>query len=224
MAVEYDLVQSGTSSLGGWVEGIAVIGASSVPTAGLMFQIPTAPTLHTMVLRLVIDSPPSVLPLDMQLRTELDPGVFSGSNFPESGDRLALTYIEASDTTIDLGFGGVDTPFSNSNFRTVAYYLSREGHSGKVAFSIASSVATGHIIDINNTKLLVETVGELSGLEGSIEAGKLSRPEFCSRCGHPVFRQDLVKDGYTRTLVCQDCYDPTERRPVRLRRVREINP
>ncbi len=37
-----------------------------------------------------------------------------------------------------------------------------------------------------------------------------SRPDLCARCGQPVWRENLIRDGYTRTLVCEDCFDPPE--------------
>ena len=52
---------------------------------------------------------------------------------------------------------------------------------------------------------------------------RLSRADWCPRCGQPIFREELSPDGFTKSLVCADCWDRGEERYPRFVPPKEIN-
>jgi hypothetical protein len=61
------------------------------------------------------------------------------------------------------------------------------------------------------TELHAEVIPELSGLDGLEYNRAQSRVDRCRKCGLPSLRQEWVRDGYTKLLVCPHCQDPVQR-------------
>ena len=56
-----------------------------------------------------------------------------------------------------------------------------------------------------------EVLPELTGLDGLQYNRAQSRVDRCRKCGLPSLRQEWVRDGYSKLLVCPNCWDPKQR-------------
>lgn len=108
----------------------------------------------------------------------------------EVGRQLAVTGTETLSITLDVGVLN-------------ALFKARDFWNGYIPLVITGSAGL-----IGPGDLTVMT--EAAGWAPSLPELRDSRPDFCPRCGNPTFREDWVRDGYTKSRVCTECYDPPD--------------
>lgn len=220
------LSQSGQSDGAAWTDAFQILGAGN--TVGLQAQLHNArDVMQTLTLRLVVLATTSG-DVTIRVRTEPDPGVFATANLPESGTGISVasftdpfSTVTSADLAVPLATGANSDTFSN-NFDTVARRFGVSDWAGRIAFSITDTLAAPVGVNVTDTVVVVAVVPELSGLVGPF--GR-SRPDWCPKCGHASLRETWIRDGYTRQLVCVDCWDPpdTTGRVVRRQKRQLIN-
>ena len=157
--------------------------------------------------------------LTVRVMTSPTAAAWSGSNLPTvTSGTLVATLVDTSTSgplTIPLDPATGSTTSKLGNI-TPIYRSSR--WPGSLAFVLVWTGATrlrlqsaeGAALLPNPSlyapALITESVPEFTGLEGPAKAQ--SRADRCPRCGQPSLRETWLQDGYGKTFVCQDCWDP----------------
>jgi hypothetical protein len=119
---------------------------------------------------------------------------------------------------LDLGATLAGTGFSTS-FTTLPSVQRQVSWNGVISLGLTNSSST----ILTDITLVSEELSTLTGLNTAKH--RMSRPDHCPRCAKPMWREDLVKDGYTKSLVCEDCWDPPDMTGKhKVPQVREIDP
>ena len=82
------------------------------------------------------------------------------------------------------------------------------GHSSFQGVIALVLTFTGDVVFSNTAPLVGDETPFLTGLPTTKR--RYSRADWCPRCGKPIFREQLIRDGYTKSLVCSDCWDRDE--------------
>lgn len=144
---------------------------------------------------------------------------FANGNLPLDGvDRVALRGSGLSLLGEVAGVGSLSLPLDAGVLMAL---LGAELWDGVLSLLLVSEDTSTFTVLVGDLSL--ETVWNFTGHNTS--RPRNSRADLCPKCGGPVFREQLVMDGYTRILVCQDCWDPPDLTGrSRKRPIREINP
>ena len=225
MTVAYAPSQAGYEDIvaGTWTDGVPAVQTATY-NAGFQFSVPAPSEVLFRSLVLTLDCTNAVSvsgTLTVGMVDELNGAVFSNGNLPSA---QTLIPVYSATETIVLGNSitvtfSLDAPspatggFVGNSLDTAARLLGHSDFQGKVALVLSFTGGLGTFT--GNESLVVDTVPFLTGLLST--KTMQSRADFCPRCGSPMFRERLVKDGYTKSMVCPSCWDPPEvkRRPWR---------
>ena len=155
--------------------------------------------------------------------------VFDDLNLPSNQPTIQLysgahTFAVGVQSTFTLGLD-VDPLQAGSfvgSFQTPMQVIGNSSFSGNFALVVTYDSALAVTLDVATVALTTDETPYLSGLPTTKH--RLSRADFCPRCGEAIFREQLRPDGYTKTLVCSKCWDPAERRYPRRPPLKEVNP
>ena len=214
------------------------------PIAGLQFTVPTDQLWRSFDLTItpydngVVDRT-GTLTVNFCRTPAMQP--FSDTNFPSTQPGLIEVYSEEitwiPDTPVEIPIpltidqlqtnSGVGNFDSDSIMSTIRHEL----FNGTIAFTLLwadAGIFSIHSPMAPYTQTLLPTlVGDntpalYSGLPTTHH--RMSRADSCPRCGQPIFREQLVRDGYTKSLVCSECWDRAEERYPLPKHPKEINP
>lgn len=218
--------QSGSSSGGTWTDGSSFL-LGTGQTGGLRFDLgavqPRALTLQWGQLANTTGT------ITIGLVSTLSPPAFSNSNLPEDATTIPVaevtkTFAIGTKTfEFDLGARLSNDPLNRSAYWVSAGGLFTGARELSIGLTISATLNTN--IFIASLELVLESVPHLSGLNTA--EPKRSMAAFCPRCGNPGFKEEWVRDGYTKSYVCRDCWDPPDRSEAwqrRRHRSRGIDP
>ena len=216
------------------------LGAMPGPIGGIQYIIPAPNEL--MFRSLILTLAPMVVggtgvgTVEINLCRDLDLQPFSNANLPSNQDTISIysaehTFVVDTSVGFDLRLGA--NPLQTGSFvggmDTAAQWLGHSDFQGVIGLTLTfdGDLVVFHCYLAPANPLLVPTfVGDevpfLSGLPSN--KAMSSRADWCPRCGQPLFREQLIEDGYTKGLVCSDCYDPPEPRGRRFTPTKEVNP
>jgi hypothetical protein len=205
----------------------------TISMGAIQFTIPAPDQLNFRSLDLTLTpnaGGPGTGVLAVNLVNDINEAAWSATNLPSNQNTLVLysathTLTNGVAETIALNLG-VTTPAPDQHVGGTATAMQVLGHSGfqGVVALVVTFLGSGVTMSFDQTActLVGDEVPFLSGLPSG--KPKLSRADWCPRCGVPLFREQLVEDGYTKTLVCPDCYDRAEQRYPPFKPPKEINP
>jgi len=231
VTVTYTPAQIGTENVGAgtWVTGVFGIGPLATNVGGIQYTIPAPNQLMFRSLILTLTPPigGTTGTLAIALCNDLNEAVFSNTNLPTNQATLPLYSAAhtfqagvAVPITLNLGATELQTGAFVGGVESANQVLNHSGFGGNLALVLTF---TGVFTQFATSAALVgDEVPFLSGLPSS--KPMVSRADCCPRCGTPMFREQLVEDGYTRTLVCSRCWDPAEQRRRRYVPPKEVNP
>lgn len=230
MTVSYTPAQTGRQAVGLWANGAMVL--NPITLCGVQFTIPAPNELlfRSLTLSLTPTASAGAGTTTIAVCSNINEGVFSNTNLPSAQATIQVfsaltTYTVGVTTTFSLNLG-VDQ-LQSGNFvggtESANQVLGHSGFQGNVALVISddTTVTTFDIVASVPT-LVGDETPFLTGLP--TDKNRLSRADWCPRCGQPIFREQLITDGYTKSLVCRDCWDPGEQRVARFVPPKEINP
>lgn len=141
---------------------------------------------------------------NVYLSPTIDPAAFSAGNPPST----AWTRVG---TLADNGPAGVRQIPLDGALMARRYRDTR--WRGKFALALEYTgvgIPTVSLVERGTTlpTLTVEPYPAFTGFEGHVEAQ--SRADRCPRCGIPSLRETWAVDGYSKTFVCPDCWDPAD--------------
>ena len=147
------------------------------------------------------------------LPSTLGTSVFSGSYYMNGKTRVELSTPGVKLIPLDLG--QLTLRYRRPQWQGAwAFSLQWVGAGDLVLATRQTSATAGPV-------MVVESVSEMSGIQGDVKAQ--SRVDRCPRCSRPSIREEWVVDGYSKTFVCKDCFDPAD--PLWYRRVpRPVRP
>ena len=160
---------------------------------------------------------------------------FSNTNLPLDQNTITVysayhTFIPNTTVTFPLNLGVTELQAGNfvGGVETANQVLGHSGFQGVIGlvFTFTGVFVRFHCYIAPSTVALRPTfIGDETPYLTGLPSNKpmQSRADYCPRCGQPIFREQLSKDGYTGTLVCADCWDPAERRQRRRKAGKEIN-
>lgn len=241
--------QMGTEFLGVWTDWPAVgLNLNDIPgpVVGLQYTIPTDQLWRSFTLTITPwdDPPPAgdptgLLTVNFCRTPAMQP--FDNANLPTTQPGLVAVYSEqttfVSDTPIEIPISfeidqlQVNSGMGNFDDDSIMSTIRHELFNGTIAFTIAWEDATAALLHSGvaptSGALTPTLVGDNTpALFSGLPTGhhRLSRADSCPRCGTPIFREQLVRDGYTKSLVCKDCWDRDEERYPPFKPPKEINP
>lgn len=235
--VTYTAIQVGYESVGAWTGGAITIGAFGVVfTGGVQFTLP-APN-QRLWRALTVNFQPLVNPvpnpltgtLNVDLVNSLDEPPFGVANLPTNQTVMRVyswpqTIVDTYPFSANLGLNFCSHANPDQFVGQAEQALQVLGHAdfqGTMALVITLDAAG--VVAINPTNITLDSNEEPWYTGKPTDRSRLSRADFCPRCGTTLFREQLVRDGFTGALVCPRCYDP----PERIRRAwvppKEINP
>ena len=182
--------------------------------AGMLYT--AAFTYDTILLSLAAPIAPEGT-LTVRLSPEVSPDQYSGTNLPLAADGEIVGTVDidgVGPVVIPLDIGKMTARYRRYDWPG-AFALSLQWTGAGDLTVLSREGANALATPAFAPTITVTGVGELTGLEGPWKAR--SRADRCPRCGHPSVREEWVRDGYTRTLVCKRCWDPDD--PLRYRRV-----
>jgi hypothetical protein len=168
--------------------------------------------------------------------TDLDLQPFSNTNLPSTQTTITVysaahTFVVGTTVTfpINLGVNELQTGNFVGGMETANAGLCHSGFQGVIGLvlTFTGAVTTFHSYLAPSVVALRPTfIGDETPYLTGLLSNKpmMSRADYCPRCGQPTFREYLTEDGYTKTLVCSDCWDPAERRERRRKPGKQINP
>lgn len=139
---------------------------------------------------------------------ETHPAAFSNSRLPNT---LSEVQVGSLATGAITGGQTLSIPLT---IATLTPYHRASGFQGAMAFSVhwaATSAQTLLLTEFPNTgmpTLVTEELPEITGLEGPWKAE--ARADRCPKCGTLSTRDTWVRDGYTKMMVCPNCWDPVD--------------
>lgn len=148
---------------------------------------------------------------------EVDPAAFSNARVPGSGvftERLVYRAVPAvgfvfDDVVVPLDLGAAGSVYTKLGWQgNFALTVGWESPAGTLAIWAADGVGPPPVLETDDGIPLI------SGLDGPVHA--MSRVDRCPKCIEISPRENWVKDGWTKRLVCPRCYDPDD--PLRRRR------
>jgi hypothetical protein len=234
VTVSYTPAQEGQEFVGLWVNGVAVqVGLTgALPhTGGLQYTIPAPNELLFRSLTLIVT--PTVIAgvatgtFAVNLCNDVNEAVFTSVNRPTLQVVIPVysaihTFVLGTSVSIPLRLG-VD-PLQTGGFvgatESALQVLGNSEFQGNVALTLTFSGDS--ITFATGITLVGDETPFLTGLPTTKR--RYSSADFCPRCGTPVFREQLIRDGYTKGLVCSDCWDRDEQRFPPFRPPKEINP
>lgn len=251
MTISATLSQIGREWAGTWGdELIGPAGATMTDAfgtvAGLQFTVPTDQLWRSFDLTITpYDPPPPAADVTGTLTVNFcrTPAMqrFSDTNLPQGQPGLIEVYSEeitiVGDTPVEIPIpltidqlqtnSGVGNFDSDSLMSTIRHEL----FNGTIAFTLSWADANIFVIHSPmapfSTALLPTLVGDNTpALFSGLPTGhhRQSRADSCPRCGTPIFREQLIPDGYTKTLVCKGCWDRGEQKYPLPKHLKEINP
>jgi len=229
--VAYAPAQVGSEDIvaGTWANGFPAV-QTGVWGAGLQYTVaaPSELLFRSLTLSLYVTGGGATGVLTVGLCNDLNEAVFSNTNLPSAQNTYQVysathTFVLLDTVTIPLDMEAAGPPsgaFVGDVFDDPMRLLGHSGFQGNIALVLTF---TGGLVtfDITDT-LTADQEPFLTGLHTG--SAKLSRADWCPRCGSPMFREQFVKDGYTKGLVCPSCYDPPTRRRRAWRPPKEVNP
>jgi len=196
---------------------------------GFQFTIPAPNEL--LFRSLVLTITPTALggtgTLTVTIVDDIDEAVFSATNLPSTQATLPLysgihdtSTLTAIPITLNLGVDPLQTGNFVGGTESALQILGHSGFQGNVALIV---IHTGALCQFDRSPTLVgDETPFLTGLPTTKR--RYSSADFCPRCSRPIFREQLIRDGYTKGLVCSDCWDRDEERYPPYRPPKEINP
>jgi hypothetical protein len=228
----YSTAQTGYEQAGVWVDtGNTNTTVQSTRTGGLQYTVPAPRELLFRSLQLNLSVAggvgfPTTGTFTVSLVNELNMGLFSNTNLPNS--QLLIPVYTATET------------FSLGSTHTVLFDLEQSTTSNTIGGWVTPGQVLQHSVFQGNIALVLTFTGTettfataslglvidqepyLTGLPTTRR--RYSSADWCPRCGTPIFREQLIRDGYTKGLVCPQCWDRDEERYPPFRPPKEINP
>jgi len=238
VTVTYTSDQTGYDNGAAWFDPLIpwamIVSTALGDTGGMTFNTPNVAD-NIMFRSLTLTLTPNAAPLgygtfNIGLVDSLTVTAFSAANLASAQTTIPI-YTEtitaanpfqngvARSFALNLGIVQPQTSPFMGNFRTAQQVLRHSGYNNELALVLTF---TGTVqFPASDGTLVGDDVPALSGLNTS--KPKLSRADYCPRCGRTMFRENLVTDGYTRQLVCPECWDYGEVRRPASRPPKEIN-
>lgn len=244
MAINATLSQLGSEFAVGaaWIDSTVqnlTVGDLAGPIGGLQFTItPNQYMFRSFVLTIVpmvVNAPAGTLTIDLINDIDLQP--FSNANLPSNLNAITVWSglpAFAVDTAVSFTFDlNPDNPptggFVSTTFESPLQVIGHGSFQGVIGLALTyvdGGVTNFHsYLAPSNTAWIPALVGDETPLLSGLPTTKhrLSRADWCPRCGQPIFREQLITDGYTKSLVCSDCWDRAEERYPRYVPPKEIN-
>jgi hypothetical protein len=204
-------------------------------TGGIQYTLPVFPggtgcTLQYRSLTLTLTptaAPGGTGTLTIALVNDVAEAAYSNANLPSAQTTIPLysavhTFVVATPVsfTFNLGVEQLQGDQHVGRLETPMQVLGHSGFAGNCALVLTFTNAVS--FDGTAAPLVGDEVPFLSGLPS--HKRMLSRADFCPRCGQAIFRENLRPDGFTKTLVCGDCWDRAEQKYPPFKPPKEINP
>jgi hypothetical protein len=237
--VTYNNTQVGTEAAGAWFSTILAVGQlppAITAISGMQFTVP-APNeilIRSVEIHMTADAFIPAGPteatgdLTIGMVNDINLQPFSTANLPSGLELVSIytipeiTFVAGVESVIlfDMEPNVSLVSEFTGGFNTAPQVFGHSGFQGVMGlvFSFSGIVTTFTLDPV----IVIDQEPFLTGLRTGKQMQ--SKATFCPRCGTPTFREYLVKDGFTKSLVCTDCWDPPESRGRRAVVPKEINP
>lgn len=219
--------QIGYDTVGVWAAGGPIV-SNAPSTGGIQYTIPAPDQL--LFRSLVVTLTPTAAPtptgtFTIGLVNNINEPVYSNTNLPSAQTTILLysaacdfSSLAATPFSLQLGVEQLQGNQYVGGIKSAMQVLGHSSFQGHIALVLTF---TGDVTFSTAAPLVGDETPFLTGLPTTKR--RYSRADWCPRCGQPIFREQLIRDGYTKSLVCSDCWDRAEQRYPMPRYPKEIN-